>query len=141
MWKVSVFNELHIFVLAMTNQRSKLGLKPIIQISQDFLWCLCLPPEFKDRKDGVGIVYVKQNAWTLGIPCAKFMNILLSSLGRIHKKPDQHFLKVLKKLLKNGNVCCMCLKTASLGTYILSKGTNALKHKAITSANKSSKYL
>lgn len=105
------------------------------------MWSLCLPPEFKDRKDGVGITYVEQNVWTLGIPYAKFINILLPSLGRINKKPDQQFLKVLEKLLKNGNVCCMYLKTASLSTCNLSKGTNALKHKAITSVNKSSKYL
>lgn len=69
------------------------------------LWSLCLPPEFKDRKDGVGVTYVEQNVWTLGIPHAKLMNILLSSLGRIHRKPGQHVLKVLKKLLKNGNAC------------------------------------
>lgn len=38
-----VFNELHIFVLAMTNQSSKLGLKPIIQTSQGFLLCFVEP--------------------------------------------------------------------------------------------------
>lgn len=85
------------------------------------LWSLCLPPEFKDRKDGVIITYVEQNVWTLGIPRAKFLNVLLSSFGRIHKKPDQHFLNILKKLLKNGNVCYMYLKMASLSAYILSK--------------------
>lgn len=105
------------------------------------LWSLCLPPEFKDRKDGVSITYVEQNVWTLGTPCAKFLNVLLPSFGRIHKKPDQHFLNILKKLLKNGNVCYMYLKMASWSTDLLSKGTNALKHKAITSADKSSKYL
>lgn len=35
----------------------------------------------------------------------------------------------------------MYLKTVSWNTYVLSKGTNALQHKAITSVNKNSKYL
>lgn len=66
---------------------------------------------------GGGITYVEQNVWTFGIRHAEFMSISPSSFGRIHKKPDQHFLEVLTKL-KNGNRCCMYLESTSLSTDI-----------------------